>query len=160
MVVFDDDQYYIYADIFGSILYRYADVIRGLIFPRYLQRSHTEKVYQKGENFKIYEKKGQKFLKNRKSYFSSPTYQGFHCPGTFPIFKSRDFWTCLVPGPGDHGTFKVSRSCPVLSRDLGPLVPGLPRTFRDLFGKLFEKKKSIQKYMFFYFGKFFYWQNY
>ena len=76
-------------------------------------------------------------------------------PGTFPIFKSRDFWTSLVPGQQDHGTFKVSRSCPVLSRDLGPLVPGLPRTSRDLFGKLFEKKKSIQKYMFFYFGRFF-----
>ena len=34
-------------------------------------------------------------------------------PGTFPIFKSRDFWTSLVPGQRDHGTFKVSRSCPV-----------------------------------------------
>ena len=30
--------------------------------------------------------------------------------------KSRDFWSSLVPGPQDHGTFKVSRSCPVLSR--------------------------------------------
>ena len=59
MVVFDDDQYYIYADIFGSILHRYADVIRGLIFPRYLQRSHTEKVNQKGKNLKIYEKRGK-----------------------------------------------------------------------------------------------------
>ena len=80
-------------------------------------------------------------------------------PGTFPIFKSRDFWTSLVPGQQDHGTFKVSRSCPVLSRDLGPLVPGLPGTSRDLFGRLFERKKSIQRYMFFYFCKFF-WQNY
>ena len=34
-------------------------------------------------------------------------------PGTFPIFKSRDFWTSLVLGQRDHGTFKVSRSCPV-----------------------------------------------
>ena len=34
-------------------------------------------------------------------------------PGTFLIFKSRDFWTSLVPGRQDHGTFKVSRSCPV-----------------------------------------------
>ena len=34
-------------------------------------------------------------------------------PGTFPIFKSQDFWTSLVLGPQDHGTFKVSRSCPV-----------------------------------------------
>ena len=34
-------------------------------------------------------------------------------PGTFSIFKSRDFWTSLVPGQQDHGTFKVSRSCPV-----------------------------------------------
>ena len=58
--------------------------------------------------------------------FSWDAYQGFHCPGTFPIFKSRDFWTCLVPGPRDHGTFKVSRSCPVQSRDLGPFVPGVP----------------------------------
>ena len=33
-------------------------------------------------------------------------------PRTFPIFKSRDFWT-FVPGQRDHGTFKVSRSCPV-----------------------------------------------
>ena len=76
-------------------------------------------------------------------------------PGTFPIFKSRDFWTSLVPGQQDHGTFKVSRSCPVLSRDLGPLVPGLPGTSRDLFGRLLVKKKSIQRYMFFYFCKFF-----
>ena len=38
--------------------------------------------------------------------------------------KSRDFWTSLVPGPQDHGTFKVSRSCPVPSRDL-------PGTSRD-----------------------------
>ena len=37
----------------------------------------------------------------------------FSSPGTFPIFKSRDFWTSLVPGPRDLGTFKVSRSCPV-----------------------------------------------
>ena len=79
----------------------------------------------------------------------------WHFPRDFSIFKSWDFWTSLVPGPRDHRTFKVSRSCPVLSRDLEPLVPGLPRTSRDLFGKLFEKKKSIQKYMFFYFGKFF-----
>ena len=84
MVVFDDDQYYIYADIFGSMLHRYADVIRGLIFPRYLQRSHTEKVYQKGGNLKIYEKKGQKFLKNRTSYFSSPTYPPFPILSYFP----------------------------------------------------------------------------
>ena len=34
-------------------------------------------------------------------------------PGTFPIFKSQDFWTSLVLGQRDHGTFKVSRSCPV-----------------------------------------------
>ena len=82
-----------------------------------------------------------------------PSSQGFHCPGTFPIFKSWDFWTSLVPGPQDHGTFKVSRSCPVQSLDLGPLVPGLPRTSRDLFGRLFEKKKSIQRYMFFFLAK-------
>ena len=36
--------------------------------------------------------------------------------------KSRDFWTSLVPGPRDHGTFKVSKSCP---RD----VPGPSRDF-------------------------------
>ena len=77
-------------------------------------------------------------------------------PGTFLIFKSRDFWTSLVPGQGDHGTFNVSRSCPVLPWDLGPLVPGLPGTSWDLFGRLFEKKKSIQRYMFFYFCKFFF----
>ena len=47
-------------------------------------------------------------------------------PGTFPIFKSRDFWTSLVPGPQDHGTFKVSRSCPVPSRP--GTFPGLPGT--------------------------------
>ena len=76
-------------------------------------------------------------------------------PGTFPIFKSRDFWTSLVPGQRDHGTFKVFRSCPVLSRDLGPLVPGLPGTSRDLFGRLFEKRKSIQRCMFFYICNFF-----
>ena len=33
--------------------------------------------------------------------------------GTFPILKSQDFWTSLVPGRRDDGTFKVSRSCPV-----------------------------------------------
>ena len=33
--------------------------------------------------------------------------------GTFLIFKSRDFWTSLVLEQQDHGTFKVSRSCPV-----------------------------------------------
>ena len=47
MVVFDDDQYYIYADIFGSILHRYADVIRGLIFPRYYKGVTLKKYIQK-----------------------------------------------------------------------------------------------------------------
>ena len=41
-----------------------------------------------------------------------------------PLKKSWDFWTSLVPGPQDHGTFKVSRSCPFPSRDL-------PGTSRD-----------------------------
>ena len=45
------------------------------------------------------------------------------CPGTFKK-SPRDFWTSLVPGPQDHGTFRVSRSCPVPSRDL-------PGTSRD-----------------------------
>ena len=40
--------------------------------------------------------------------------------------KSQDFWTSLVPGPRDHGTFKVSRSCPVPSRP--GTFPGLPGT--------------------------------
>ena len=40
--------------------------------------------------------------------------------------KSQDFWTSLVPGPRDHGTFKVSRSRPVLSRP--GTIPGLPGT--------------------------------
>ena len=40
--------------------------------------------------------------------------------------KSRDFWTSLVPGPRDHGTFKVSRSCPVPSRP--GTFPGHPGT--------------------------------
>ena len=78
-------------------------------------------------------------------------------PGTFLIFKSRDFWTSLVPGPRDHGTFKVSRSCPVFSRDLGPLVPGLPGMSQDLIERLFEKKsckKSIPRCMFWYLCKF------
>ena len=35
---------------------------------------------------------------------------------------SRDFSNFQVPGPQDHGTFKVSRSCP---------VPSLPGTSRD-----------------------------
>ena len=39
---------------------------------------------------------------------------------------SRDSWTSLVPGPQNHGTFKVSRSCPVLSRP--GTFPGLPGT--------------------------------
>ena len=38
--------------------------------------------------------------------------------------KFRDLWTSLVPGPWDHRTFKVSKSCPVPSRDL-------PGTSRD-----------------------------
>ena len=76
-------------------------------------------------------------------------------PRTFPIFKSRDFWTSLAPGQQDHGTFKVSRSCPVLSRDLGPLVPGLPGTSRDLFGRLFEKKNQFKDICFSIFAKFF-----
>ena len=42
--------------------------------------------------------------------------RGRDVPG--PLKKSWDFWTSLVPGPQDHGTFKVSRSCPVPSRDL------------------------------------------
>ena len=43
--------------------------------------------------------------------------------------KSRDFWTSLVPGPQDHGTFKVSRSCPVPFRP--GTFPGLPGTERS-----------------------------
>ena len=51
--------------------------------------------------------------------------------------KSRDFWTSLVPGPQDHGTFRVSRSCPARttgpSKSLGPVlsrpVPGPSRDF-------------------------------
>ena len=66
---------------------------------------------------------------------------------------SRDFWTSLVPGQRDHGTFKFSRSCPVLSRDLEPLVLGLPGMSRDLFGRLCEKKNSIQRYLFFFLAK-------
>ena len=70
----------------------------------------------------------------------------FSSPGTFGLLWS---WENRTTGPSRY-------LGPVLSyRDLGPLVPGLPRTSRDLFGKLFEKKKSIQKYMFFYFCKFF-----
>ena len=71
----------------------------------------------------------------------------FSSPGTFGLLQSRD-----------HGIFKVSRSFPVQSRDLGPLVIGLPGTSWDLFGRLFEKKickKSVQRYIFFYFCKFF-----
>ena len=49
--------------------------------------------------------------------------KGPGCPGTFKK-SPRDFWTSLVPGPRDHGTFRVSRSCPVPSRDL-------PGTSRD-----------------------------
>ena len=70
----------------------------------------------------------------------------FSSPGTFGLLWSRDNRTT---GP--------SKSLgPVLSQDLGPLVPGLPGTYLESY----LKKKSIQKYMFFYFGKFFYWQNY
>ena len=46
--------------------------------------------------------------------------------------KSRDFWTSLVPGPQDHGTFKVSRTCPVPSRP-GKSREG-PGTGRDRTG--------------------------
>ena len=72
-------------------------------------------------------------------------------PGTFLIFKSRDFWTFLVPGPRDLQGLQV----------LSCLVPGPrtshPGTYRDVPGPtwkaIWEKKlkKSIQMYMFFYF---------
>ena len=46
-------------------------------------------------------------------------------PGSFEKSPG-DFWTSLVLEPRDHGTFKVSRSCPVSSCPV--TFPGLPGT--------------------------------
>ena len=68
-------------------------------------------------------------------------------PGTFKK-KSRDLWTSLVPGPRDHGTFKVSRSC--TARTKGPLrspgpVPSRPGTFPGLPGTEWSCWKAYPK---------------
>ena len=69
----------------------------------------------------------------------SPGLFPFSSPGTFGLLQSRDNRTT---GPSR------SRSCPVQSRDQGPLVLGLPGTSRDQFGRLFEQKISSKIYVF------------
>ena len=53
-------------------------------------------------------------------------------PGLFQFSSPGTFWTSLVPGPRDHGTFRVSRSRPVKCRDL----PGMSRDVLGSPGKV------------------------
>jgi hypothetical protein len=77
------------------------------------------------------------------------------CSLGFPL--SQDFSNFQVPGLLDFfspGTLRVCRSCPVYSRDLGPLVLGCPGTYlegclRNLFAKINQKTYVL------YFCKFF-----
>ena len=70
-------------------------------------------------------KKCNNMLKKRRKSFGPAGTPGTKGP------RSRDLQGLQVLSCQDHGTFEVSRSCPVQSRDLGPLVPGGPGTSRD-----------------------------